>query len=139
LVNFHFDFGGFAPVNSNKCYAGMRQRPLGDPAPLGTDINHRRALEPGRWEPQRNCTISTPCSCRRNTGAVSVGQMSSRGSRFGAAVGKTTGARIWLKAARCQEGRRGTIATRFRYMLGPRVCGLSAGGKWIRQRTYPIR
>jgi hypothetical protein len=50
--------------------------------------------------PHRNCTISTRGSRRRNTDAGSVGQVSSRGSRFWAAVGKTTGARIWLNAAR---------------------------------------
>jgi hypothetical protein len=29
LVNFHFDFGGFAPVNSKKWKAGIRKRPFG--------------------------------------------------------------------------------------------------------------
>lgn len=29
LVNFHFDFGGLAPVNSKKCEAGIRHRPFG--------------------------------------------------------------------------------------------------------------
>ena len=28
LVNLHFDFGGFVPVNSKKCEAGIRQRPF---------------------------------------------------------------------------------------------------------------
>jgi hypothetical protein len=36
----------------------------------------------------------------RMSGAVSVGQMSSRGSRFGAAFGHLTGMRVWLKARR---------------------------------------
>ena len=52
----------------------------------------------GGGKPQRSCTISTPSSRRRKTGAVSVGQMSSRGSRLGAAFGNTTGTRIWLNA-----------------------------------------
>ena len=34
------------------------------------------------------------------TGAVSVGQMSSRGSRFGAAWGNRTGMRVSLNASR---------------------------------------
>jgi hypothetical protein len=51
-------------------------------------------------KPQRSCASSTPCSRRRETGAVSVGQMSSRGSRLGAAVGNTTGNRISLNASR---------------------------------------
>jgi hypothetical protein len=34
------------------------------------------------------------------TGAMSVGQISSRGSRFGAEFGHLTGIRVWLKAAR---------------------------------------
>jgi hypothetical protein len=33
LVNFHFDFGDFAPVNSKKCDAGTRQRPFGNRRP----------------------------------------------------------------------------------------------------------
>jgi hypothetical protein len=41
-----------------------------------------------------------PSSSRPMTGAQSVGQMSSRGSRFGANAGHRTGIRVWLKAAR---------------------------------------
>ena len=33
LVNFHFDFGDFAPVNSKKCDAGTRHRPFGNRRP----------------------------------------------------------------------------------------------------------
>jgi hypothetical protein len=33
LVNFHFDFGDFVPVNSKKCEAGMRHRPFGKRRP----------------------------------------------------------------------------------------------------------
>jgi hypothetical protein len=33
FVNFHFDFGDFAPVNSKKCDAGTRQRPFGNRRP----------------------------------------------------------------------------------------------------------
>jgi hypothetical protein len=29
LVNFHFAFGDFVPVNSKKCEAGIRHRPAG--------------------------------------------------------------------------------------------------------------
>src|SRR5437868_1304166 len=100
LVNFHFDFGEFAPVNSKKWEAGIRQRPFGKRRPSERKLITGAPLGRAGGKPQRNCTISTPFSRRRKTGASSVGQMSSRGSRFGAAVGNTTGARIWLKAAR---------------------------------------
>jgi hypothetical protein len=33
LVNFHFDFGGFVPVNSKECDAGIRPRRFGNPRP----------------------------------------------------------------------------------------------------------
>lgn len=29
FLNFHFDFGDFAPVNPKKCDAGIRHRPIG--------------------------------------------------------------------------------------------------------------
>jgi hypothetical protein len=48
LVNFHFDFGAFVPVNSKKCDAGMRQRPFREVPALGAEIDDRRALGPGR-------------------------------------------------------------------------------------------
>ena len=52
-------------------------------------------------EPHRSSVNSfVPSSSRRMTGALSVGQMSSRGSRFGAEVGHLTGMRVWLNAAR---------------------------------------
>jgi hypothetical protein len=60
-------------------------------------------------KPQRNCTSSTLRSCRRKTGEASVGQMSSRGSRFGAAIGNTTGARIADLAERLQIGAVGHV------------------------------
>jgi len=41
-----------------------------------------------------------PSSRRRITGALSVGQMSSRGWRFGIASGHFTGMRVWENAAR---------------------------------------
>jgi len=49
-------------------------------------------------KPQRSCPSSTPCSRCRKTGAVSVGQISSRGSRLGAVTWNMTGVWIWLKA-----------------------------------------
>jgi hypothetical protein len=46
-------------------------------------------------KPHRNSENSfVPSSRRRMTGARSVGQMSSRGSRFGAALGHFTGMRV---------------------------------------------
>jgi choline dehydrogenase-like flavoprotein len=80
------------PITLNEQTRGAR--------PFGKCLPSERKLMTGApwgWaggKPQRNCTISTPSSRRRKTGAGSVGQMSSRGSRFVAAVGNTTGARI---------------------------------------------
>src|SRR4051812_31021362 len=91
FVNFHFDFGDFVPVNSKKCDAGIRQRPFGKRRPSERKLIPGAPFGRAGGTPQRNWTSSTPCSRRRNTGAVSVGQISSRGSRLGAAVGKTTG------------------------------------------------
>jgi hypothetical protein len=52
-------------------------------------------------KPHRNSENSfVPSSRRWMTGARSVGQMSSRGSKFGATFGHFTGMRISLKAAR---------------------------------------
>src|SRR5436309_3081523 len=59
------------------------------------------ALGRAAGNPHRSILKSlVPSSSRRITGAGSVGQMSSRGSRFGAAVGKRIGALIWLNARR---------------------------------------
>jgi hypothetical protein len=71
------------------------------PTPLRAKIDDRRAFRPGRWESHRSSINSlVPSSSRRRTGALSVGQISSRGSRFGAAAGHRTGMRVWLNAAR---------------------------------------
>src|SRR6516162_3125513 len=92
LVNFHFDFGDLLPVNSKKCDTGMRQRPFGKRRPSERKLMIGAPLGRGGGNPQRSCASSTPRSRRRKIGAVSVGQMSSRGSRLGAAIGSTTGA-----------------------------------------------
>src|SRR5690349_14757927 len=100
LVNFHFDFGDFVPVNSKKCDAGIRQRPFGKRRPSERKLMTGAPFGGAGENSQRSCASSTPSSRRRKTGAVSVGQISSRDSRLGAAVGNTTGARIWLNASR---------------------------------------
>src|SRR5215204_6550671 len=100
FVNFHLDFGDFVPVNSKKWDAGMRQRPFGKRRPSERKLMIGAPFDRGGGKPHRSCASSTPSSRRRKTGAVSVGQISSRGSRLGAAVGNTTGARIWLNACR---------------------------------------
>src|SRR5215831_14670876 len=92
FVNFHFVFGDFLPVNSKKCEAGIRQRPFGNRRPPERKLMIGAPFGRAGGKPQRRCTISTPSSRRRKTGAVSVGQMSSRGSRLGATVGNTIGA-----------------------------------------------
>jgi hypothetical protein len=48
LVNFHFDFGDFVPVNSKKCDAGDDALPFGEPSPFGAEIDNRRSLLPRR-------------------------------------------------------------------------------------------
>src|SRR5271169_6600801 len=98
LLNFHFDFGDFVPVNSKKCDAGMRHRPLGNRRPSDRKLMTGAPFGRAGGKPQRSCAMSTPSSRRRKNGAGSVGQMSLRGSRLGAAFGNTTGTRIWLKA-----------------------------------------
>jgi hypothetical protein len=50
FVNFHFDFGDFAPVNSKKCDAGMTQRRFREVTPLGAEIDNRRSFRPRRRE-----------------------------------------------------------------------------------------
>src|SRR5215831_3446191 len=100
FVNFHLDFGDLLPVNSKKCDAGIRQRPFGNRRPSERKLMTGGPFGRAGGKPQRNCTISAPAPRRRKTGAGSVGQMSSRGSRFGAAVGSTTGAPIRLNASR---------------------------------------
>src|SRR5438477_7075255 len=88
LVNFHFDFGGFVPVNSKKCDAGMRHRPTGNRRPSERKLMIGAPFGRAGGKPHRNSTNSfVPSSSRRITGALSVGQMSSRGSRLGAALG----------------------------------------------------
>src|SRR5205823_1625427 len=101
LVNFHFVFSDLVPVNSKKCDAGIRQRPTGNRRPSERKLMMGAPFGRAGGKPHRNSTNSfVPSSRRRITGALSVGQMSSRGSRFGAALGHLTGRRVWLKAAR---------------------------------------
>src|SRR6059058_3529001 len=99
FVNFHFVFGDFFSVNSKKCEAGMRQRPTGNRRPSERKLMMGAALGRAGGKPHRNSANSfVPSASRRITGALSVGQMSSRGSRFGAALGHLTGMRVWLNA-----------------------------------------
>src|SRR5271165_6205067 len=101
LVNFHFDFGDFFPVNSKKCDAGTRQRPTGKRRPSERKLMTGAPLGFAGGNPQRKMTNSfVPSSRRRMVGAGSVGQMSSLGSRFGTAGGHLTGMRDSLNAAR---------------------------------------
>jgi hypothetical protein len=91
LVNCHFDFGDFAPVNSKKWLAGMRHRPFGK-----RRFSERKLMTAGAFgraagKPHLSCANSLCSPTRRITGAVSVGQMSLRGSRFGAICGNRTG------------------------------------------------
>src|SRR5205807_7585465 len=84
LENFHLLFGDLVPVNSKKCDAGTRQRPAGNRRPSERKLMIGGPLGFGGGKPHRSCTSSTPPSRRRITGAGSVGQMSSLGSRLGA-------------------------------------------------------
>src|SRR5438067_13793612 len=100
FVNFHFAFGDLVPVNSKKCDAGIRHRPTEKRRP-----SERKLMTGGPFglpggKPHRNSANSlVPSSSRRITGALSVGQLSSRGSRLGAAFGHLTGIRVRLNAA----------------------------------------
>src|SRR5579871_2463748 len=101
FVNFHFDFGDFAPVNSKKWDAGTRQRPTGKRRPSDRKLMTGAPFGFAGGKPHRSTANSfSPSSRRRMTGAGSVGQMSSRGSRLGAAAGHFTRMRVWLKAVR---------------------------------------
>src|SRR3954454_22548654 len=100
FVNFHFVFGDFAPVNSKKCDAGIRHRPTGNRRPSDRKLMTGAPFGRAGGKPQgRRAKSLVPSSSRRMTGAGSVGQMSSRGSKLGAALGHFTGMRVWLKAA----------------------------------------
>src|SRR5438105_5806172 len=84
FVNFHFAFGDLVPVNSKKCDAGTRQRPTGKRRPSDRKLMTGGPFGRGGGNPHRNSANSlVPSSSRRMIGALSVGQMSSRGSRFG--------------------------------------------------------
>src|SRR5437763_17014610 len=81
LVNFHFIFGDFAPVNSKKCDAGIRQRPTGNRRPSERKLMMGAPLGRAGGNPHRNSANSlVPSPSHRTTGDLSVGQMSSRGS-----------------------------------------------------------
>src|SRR5437763_12395358 len=95
FVNFHFCFGDLVPVNSKKCDAGIRQRPTGKRRPSERKLMTGGPLGRAGGKPHRKSENSfVPSSRRRMTGARSVGQMSSRGSRFGAAFGHFIGMRL---------------------------------------------
>ena len=99
LVNRHFDLGDFVPVNSKKCEAGTRHRPLKKRRPSDLKLITGGAFARPGGKPHRSCASSTPSAWRRTRGATSVGQMSSRGSRLGAAVGRISGRRRWLNSS----------------------------------------
>src|SRR3979409_2536698 len=97
LMNFHFVLGDFVPVNSKKCDAGTRQRPTGNRRPSERKLMTGAPFgRPGGKPHLSSANSLVPSSRRRTTGALSVGQISSRGSRFGVAGGQFTGVRIWL-------------------------------------------
>ena len=99
LVNRHLDFGDSVPVNSKKCEAGTRQRPLAKRRPSERKLMTGGAFGRPAGNPQRNCASSTPSAWRRTMGAISVGQISSRGSKFGGVVGRISGRRRWLNSS----------------------------------------
>src|ERR1043165_2611767 len=101
LVNFHLVFGDLVPVNSKKWDAGTRQRPTGNRRASDRKLMTGAPFDRAGGKPQRSTLNSlVPFSSRRMIGAGSVGQISSRGSRLGAAVGHRTGMRVWLNARR---------------------------------------
>src|SRR5436309_401093 len=54
LVNCHFDFGDFAPVNSKKWEAGIRQRPFGNRRPSERKLITGAPLALAGGKPQRS-------------------------------------------------------------------------------------
>src|ERR1700722_248067 len=95
LENFYLDLGDLVPVNSKKCDAGTRQRPAGKRLLSDRKLITGAPLGFAGGKPQRNTANSfVPSSRRRMTGPGSGGQMSSRGSRFGAAAGHFTRMRL---------------------------------------------
>src|SRR5258708_12175466 len=83
FVNFHFVFGDFVPVNSKKCEAGTRQRPFGNFRPSERKLITGGPFGRAGGKPHRSSANSlVPSSRRQMTGALSVGQISSRGSSF---------------------------------------------------------
>src|SRR5689334_6013431 len=90
FVNFHFVFGDLVPVNSKKCDAGIRHRPTANRRPSERKLMTGAPFGRAGGNPHLNSANSfLPSSSRRMTGALSVGQISSRGSRFGAAFGNS--------------------------------------------------
>ena len=92
-------FRRFRPAKLEEVGCGTRQRPFEKRRPSERKLITGPALGRPGAKPQRSCTSSTPPSAKRRTGAVSVGQMSSRGSRFGIATGTFSGRRVWLNAS----------------------------------------
>src|SRR6266404_3226041 len=92
FVNFHFVFGDLVPVNSKKWDAGIRHRPTGKRRPSERKLIIGAPFGRAGGKPHRNSVNSfVPSASRRITGTLSVGQMSSRGSRFGAVLGPSHG------------------------------------------------
>ena len=100
-VNFQRVFGYLVPVNSKKCEAGIRQRPRPNRRPSERKLITGAALGRNGLKPHFSVASSTPSSRGRTIGAGSVGRISSRGSRLGAACGsgKRSGSRIWLNSS----------------------------------------
>jgi hypothetical protein len=77
------------------CDAAAKQRPTGKRLPSDLKLFTGAPFGLAGGKPQRNTANSfRPSSRRRMTGAGSVGQISSYGSRFGAADGHCTGMRV---------------------------------------------
>ena len=74
--------------------------PFREPAPLGTEIDHRCALGPRRREAPTQLNQLHPMLPPPKNGCRLCRPDVIAGFKIGAAVGKTTGARIWLNAAR---------------------------------------
>jgi hypothetical protein len=74
LVNFHFDFGDFVPVNSKKCDAGIRQRPFGKRRPSDRKLMTGAPLGRAGGKPQRSCTdtLIAPAKDRRGFGRPDI-------------------------------------------------------------------
>src|SRR5438045_4195831 len=97
LVNFHFVFGRLGAGEFKEMRRRHEASPDREPASLGAEIDDGRTLCPDRRKaPACDRKLIRRVFHPANDGGRISRPMSSRGSRFGAALGHFTGIRVWL-------------------------------------------